>query len=252
MRSDIMRKLLGQVLIFMVLITLITGVVYAANSYSKQLTVQYGVVKKMVIDGIDKTPTDPKNQPFVYEGTTYVPLRYVSESLGKEVSWEGTTGTVFIGKNPAEADYLTDKKIYAQECAEYRIDNSLQSNKNFDNNFPSDYIMTMASKQYAKGIAIDMGLHDEGYIIYNLNGEYSRLRGLFGFDDRYLDGIIETNIAFYVDNKLVNSYTFKKGDLPKAIDVALNYGMQLKIVFTAESVPFGDRYFNLVNMILEK
>lgn len=37
---------------------------------------------------------------FVYEGTTYVPLRFMAESLGKEVAWDGKTSSIFVGRNP--------------------------------------------------------------------------------------------------------------------------------------------------------
>jgi len=36
----------------------------------------------------------------VYEETTYVPLRYVAEKLGKEVGWDQNTKSIWVGKKP--------------------------------------------------------------------------------------------------------------------------------------------------------
>lgn len=39
---------------------------------------------------------------FNYEGTTYVPLRYVGEKLGKEVGYDPANGTIWVGERPKE------------------------------------------------------------------------------------------------------------------------------------------------------
>jgi foldase protein PrsA len=51
-----------------------------------------------MFDGVEKTPTDAKG--FIYEGTTYVPLRFMSDSLGKKVAWDDATSTIWVGNNP--------------------------------------------------------------------------------------------------------------------------------------------------------
>ena len=35
--------------------------------------------------------------PIIYNGTTYIPLRAVGELMGKNVNWDGTTGTASLG-----------------------------------------------------------------------------------------------------------------------------------------------------------
>lgn len=61
---------------------------------------------KFFINGSEKTPTE--GQPsFIHQGTTYVPLRFVTESLGQSVKWDGATLTVWIGETPA----ITKQKI---------------------------------------------------------------------------------------------------------------------------------------------
>lgn len=50
-------------------------------------------VAKLVLNGQVVTPSSP---PIIIEGRTYVPLRFVSESLGAQVGWDGNTYTVTI------------------------------------------------------------------------------------------------------------------------------------------------------------
>jgi hypothetical protein len=43
-----------------------------------------------------------KGENFIYNGTTYVPLRLVSETFGNKIDWDSSTSTVIINK-PVEA-----------------------------------------------------------------------------------------------------------------------------------------------------
>jgi hypothetical protein len=77
-----------------VLSVLLSGtIVYAAGGTT--IEVFFNNIKIMV-DGVEKQPA--KGKPFVYEGSTYIPLRFVSDALGKEIGWNGETQTVWIGK----------------------------------------------------------------------------------------------------------------------------------------------------------
>lgn len=39
---------------------------------------------------------DSQSEPFIYEGTTYLSVRAVSESLGKNLLWDSETKTVSV------------------------------------------------------------------------------------------------------------------------------------------------------------
>ncbi|SDN29133.1 Copper amine oxidase N-terminal domain-containing protein [Paenibacillus sp. yr247] len=50
-------------------------------------------------DGMNKQPASDL-QGFIYKNTTYVPLRFMSEALGKPVDWEDATSSIYVGKKP--------------------------------------------------------------------------------------------------------------------------------------------------------
>jgi|GEM_PF-3886099 len=50
---------------------------------------------RYIFDGTEKTPP-PTTPGFIYNNTTYVPLRFVVESVGKRVGWDGATSTVTV------------------------------------------------------------------------------------------------------------------------------------------------------------
>jgi foldase protein PrsA len=75
--------------------SLISGT--AAFAASSQIEVAFRNLTYM-FDGIKKVPT--AGQGFIYEGSTYVPLRFISEALGKQVEWDEANETIWIGNNP--------------------------------------------------------------------------------------------------------------------------------------------------------
>ena len=89
----------SRLLIFALAAVLFVGVAvpaYAAVT-AKDISVYTGV--RIFIDGRELEPTDVKGnslETFIYEGTTYVPLRAVSEALGAEVSWDKDGKNVFV------------------------------------------------------------------------------------------------------------------------------------------------------------
>jgi foldase protein PrsA len=75
--------------------SLISGSVALASS--SQIEVAFRSLKYM-FDGVEKVPTEEKG--FIYEGSTYVPLRFIQETLGKPVEWDEANETIWIGSNP--------------------------------------------------------------------------------------------------------------------------------------------------------
>jgi len=77
---------------------ILTGTALGATVV-KNLEVTYRDIK-LVIDGNLVTPKDAVGnvvEPFIYNGTTYLPVRAVAEAVGKSVDWDGDTSTVYLG-----------------------------------------------------------------------------------------------------------------------------------------------------------
>ena len=54
---------------------------------------------KITLDGREIKPADVNGnyiEPFIIEGTTYLPVRGVASSLGLGVDWDGDTSTVIL------------------------------------------------------------------------------------------------------------------------------------------------------------
>ena len=88
-----MNQLRGFVL-GMLTTALLIGVLLPATAASSQKTISVTTGVPIYVDGVEMKPTDVNGNPvetFLYNGTTYVPLRAVSQYLGKAVKWDGNS-----------------------------------------------------------------------------------------------------------------------------------------------------------------
>lgn len=79
----------------------------AKRSY---ITVRIEPGYKIVIDGVSRTFYDVdgrKVDPLLYDGSIYLPIRAIGEIMGKTVSWDGTTETVYLSGDTTGGD-VTD------------------------------------------------------------------------------------------------------------------------------------------------
>ncbi len=60
---------------------------------------------KIVVDG-KELKTD--KEPFIYEGTTYLPVRAVGEAVGKNVTWDAASKTVILGETEQKETEQTE------------------------------------------------------------------------------------------------------------------------------------------------
>lgn len=81
-----------------IIISLILGLtsVAYASSGSKNILAAFRNIK-IVINGETKSSAQ---EPFIVNGSTYVPLRFISESVGMSVNWDGPTNTIDIEPLP--------------------------------------------------------------------------------------------------------------------------------------------------------
>jgi len=100
--KNIKNKIVAGFIVALI-VALALGMPLFAQNLSKKIEVFYRDIK-IYVDGKLMVSQDASGrviEPFIYEGATYLPLRAVSEALGKKVDWNGVTNSVYIGEKPA-------------------------------------------------------------------------------------------------------------------------------------------------------
>jgi len=85
--------------VIVTLLLSVTVVPALAASTNRQLNAMFNNIK-IVVDGTLITPKDSNGkaiEPFIVDGTTYLPVRAVADAVGKEVYWDGPNYTVYLG-----------------------------------------------------------------------------------------------------------------------------------------------------------
>lgn len=228
-----MKKELKGFTLGVIAASIAAGSIAYARTGSEFIEAVYNDIK-IYVDGILINPKDPDGnavEPFIYNGTTYLPVRAVGEAVGKQVSWDGATNSVYLGEVPGQVTYLTDVlEAYSSEGY-----TKYTNGENFN----------MGGTKYTNGFIL------EGYngivigeAIFNLNGKYKSIT----FDVGHVDGSDQRDASFqiYVDDKLIDEYTVGYGDLPQKITIPLNYALKLQFIRTncsgihVASVGFGN------------
>lgn len=111
------EKIKGLILgIIVTSLIFMTSISTYALVESKGITASYNNVK-IYIDQKLITPKDVNGnlvEPFIYNGTTYIPVRAVGEAFGKSVSWDGSTNSVYIGTQSAVVYQNTEYGFHFQ------------------------------------------------------------------------------------------------------------------------------------------
>lgn len=163
------------------------------------------------VDGVKMEPKDANGksvETFVYNGTTYVPLRAVSQSLGKNVNWDGANQRVYIGEVPEEKQYLLNV------CPPYQT-----------NGYETSPTYTMTGRKYANGFSLR---YSNCFAMFNLNGQYDTL----SFDVGHIDGkdmYKGQSIEIYLDGELAFSLDLDPEALVEHYEIPLHGALQMKI-----------------------
>lgn len=171
-------------------------------------TIQVLTGADIYVDGVKMEPTDANGKPvdtFVYNGTTYVPLRAVSQYLGKAVNYDGKTQKIYIGDAPGMKQYLLNV------CPPYQT-----------SAYNAPATVTMSGQKYANCMIV----RDNAY--FNLNGQYDSLSFVAGhIDGKYMWEGQQYNI--YLDGELAFSLDLDPEAMPQRYEVPLHGALQMKI-----------------------
>lgn len=105
------KYILTSVLTLLILSAMVLPVLAAA--VTKTITVETDVKVYVNDKGIDVGDTHGNPDAFIYNGTTYIAAKAVSNSLGQNVAWDGNTRSVYIGahKGSGEAAQSGNKAL---------------------------------------------------------------------------------------------------------------------------------------------
>ena len=97
-------------LIIIILLLSVTALSALARTDTKTVDIKYNNIK-ITLDGKQITPRDGQGnivEPFVYNGTTYLPVRAISNALGIAVDWDASTQTVILGTGVESGNWSKD------------------------------------------------------------------------------------------------------------------------------------------------
>lgn len=176
------------------------------------------------LDGQTQTMYDAKGNrvyPISYNGTTYVPIRAVSNMLGIDVEWDGANNSVLLGKTDTAKDFIEElEPYYTKGVYRYTVKDAKPR--------------TIAGKDYSTYMVRLFG--NNSYCAkYDLGGKYTKLTF-----SAYTEGNMSGGnyIQLFGDNdELIANLEIKSKALPETYTVNLTGVTQLTISSTV-----GDLY----------
>lgn len=175
---------------------------------------------KIVVDG-KELKTD--KEPFIYEGTTYLPVRAVGEAVGKNVTWDAASKTVILGETEQKE---TEKE--PEQPEETASDNDSRLGKLSSK--PSTYVNNMKiqctgvreSAGYIDGIEVDFKFTN------NSDFEQSVVLQSLEVNNKEVGGYLHTIILG--DRAETDRLTIKDSDLKRAgIDKIYNISVVFRV-----------------------
>lgn len=170
------KRILAIILMFALFLT----TSYAANTYRKTITVTSGVNVRFNNEAIDMTDANGKAvEAFIYNGTTYVPIRAVSNAFGADIGYDRNTQTISIYDDFSEvAAVAHDMSNILSDCsnvlmlgyANVGADSTDSLKESFDsmNEFNNDMQSTLRYLNSDEGYNTCIGLLDTAVKQYNI------------------------------------------------------------------------------------
>lgn len=216
--------------------TLLTGGLVFAKQAQEMISVMYSNIK-IQIDGVEFTPKDANGgtvEPFIYNGTTYLPVRGIAGAFGSEVNWSPETMTVSLGSSQFDwleqmgyVDYYTDGN--ANSFSLYSDDTTKRGMKATMNFVESTYknlklgdiakqkTTYMVSKKYDKFYATVSGTGEEPVTI-KIYGDNNKVLYMMSTtkESKPVDIIVDVSnneFLYFETSGTVGQYSNERGDL---------------------------------------
>ncbi len=244
-----MKKRLQGLIAGILLGAMLTGGVVFAKQISETAELFYNNIK-IYIDGGEIVPKDANGnvvEPFTMNGTTYLPVRAISNAFGKDVEWDGATQSVYIGKKDhTKPDNYLDRIQYN--------DYKKGTSGNFMrviNGTVTDYNENVYTNGILFGNSSVINDDSDGagtIIAYPLNSQYSTLKGKIFLPKSYdiatgkadTCDVRDSDIYFYGDGKLIYKVNNLTPSMPFNISIDIKGINQLTVKIATPEVNWGN------------
>jgi hypothetical protein len=196
-----------------------------AASTSQQITAYFNNIKIYIDDELIHPADSAGNtvEPFVYNETTYLPVRAVADALGKAVVWDETTNSVYLGKHNSD--------IPAANLAD--MDDFYSTNENRWQVFGGTGEKDNVGNMHEKGVKLLVPSYIDGDVldrVFLLNQKYTRFTGNIAITYKDKNETGASGIKIYGDEKLLyTSPMMTAGSYPVDFSIDVTNVIQLKI-----------------------
>ncbi len=222
------KRLQGLVAGFLIAAFLTTGSVIAKQTTETAELVYNDI--KITIDGQEITPKDSNGnvvEPFIIDGTTYLPVRAIANAFGKNVNWDATTNTVVLYGQISENNI--QKNRTAKECLQLISDS--YNNMTAFLRAKLDETYASVGNSYFEYIS-NRGNISEWYkqVESESNNTYTLIDKLAIDYFKAVASTIDRNDSFAIDNAMNAFYNYVIDDVYESIftDVYDTYYAELK------------------------
>lgn len=182
-----MKKRLQGFFAGVVLTLIFTGAFAIAEEVYESISVIYNNIK-IEIDGENFVATNVNGEivePFIYEGTTYLPVRAIATAFDKDVAWDEQTYTVSLKSKNVETNDETPEKTEDKEPENGK-------------GLTSEQIVGVWYADFTD-MLVSIGLPESFAENYNVYGRYEfKEDGTYtiGLDDKAIDTIVDMSFEY--------------------------------------------------------
>ena len=202
-----LKQTKGFIAGFLVAILLFGGTAFAATR-QEDITVHFRDIR-LYVNNTRFIPRDANNnvlEPFIYDGSTYLPVRAVGEALGRVVSWDGATNSIYIGDVVHGGLHFPRAvpPISTSDNERVRVEDDIR----------------MGGTVHHNAITYSTSFNSTEFSQHTLDGRYRSITGSFGrVDGSPLQG---ASVSIFGDGNLLESFTIgAQQTAPRSVTVDL-------------------------------
>ena len=210
------------------IITLMLMVATKTNAALTAKTIQVFSGVTIYVNDALYVPRDANGnivEAFIYEGTTYLPARAISDAVGRQIRWDGETQSVFIGYSAPvllfkDAQHL----VVSSENDSMRVAVREMDNRN-------TYHYDVVTGRIGRTLRI--------------GGQYNRMKGIFYLTQARGDASNISRIEIFGDDRLLYSAALNSGADPIPFEVDVSGINNLRVLHYTEDGPNLDTYSSI-------